>query len=253
MGLFDLTAPVFGAVDDILLSFLPAFLRLLLWGILAGWLTMLVYRKISNQEKIGVLKAEQKKLQRSITQFDGEFEHLLPVIWRTLGLGFRQLGLAIGPALLSTLPVLFLIIWAAGRFAYATQEAGDSIDFHAEPSPANLQWSPEDIASPIAKGWTVIWPDTGNLAVLKSDEISLLELPLDANVPLIHKKRWWNVLMANPLGYLPHNLETDTITFDLPEIQILNFGPGWVRGWMFSFFLSFLFSSIAFKFILKIE
>ena len=64
MGLFDIAAPVFAAVDDILLTFLPAFPRLLLWGILAGWLTMLVFRRISRQERIGILKAEQKTLQK---------------------------------------------------------------------------------------------------------------------------------------------------------------------------------------------
>jgi len=60
MGLFDLPAPLFSAFDGVLGMALPPVLRLVIWGILAGWLTMVVYRRLSNQEKIGELKAQQK-------------------------------------------------------------------------------------------------------------------------------------------------------------------------------------------------
>ena len=118
MGLFDLPTPLLGAIDQLLSPLLPAVIRLVMWGVLAGWLTMLIYRRLSNQKKIGDLRSEQKVQQKIISGFDGEFEELFPVIRHTLALGLRQLGLSLGPAVLATIPILFIIIWIAGAFGY---------------------------------------------------------------------------------------------------------------------------------------
>ena len=81
----------------------------------------------------------------------------------------------------------------------------------------------------------------------------LLVLPLEHDIPIIHKKRWWNLLIANPLGYLPESGKADVIHVDLPEAVIINSGPAWMRGWMFSFFMAFLLSSIGFKLLLRLD
>lgn len=253
MGLFDLPAPLFAAIDGVLGMALPAVLRLVFWGILAGWLTMLVYRRLSRQEKIGELKTRQKIQQKKITEFDGEFEDLMPLIRHTLALGFRQLGLALGPALLSTVPVLFLIIWVAGAFGNEAPVAGSMVHLNTEPANNNIHWSSITGVEIAEDGWQVEWPGTGQTLTLMDGSQLLLTLPMQDNIPIIHKKKWWNILMANPLGYLPDEGETNVIHIDLPEQVIIGFGPGWMHGWMFSFFLTFLLSSLAFKFLLKIE
>ncbi len=51
MGLFDIPAPLFGAIDG-LLGFLPAYARLLLWAAITGALSMLFYWLCSAQEKV---------------------------------------------------------------------------------------------------------------------------------------------------------------------------------------------------------
>lgn len=253
MGLFDLPAPLFNAVDSLLGGFLPIFIRLLLWGVLAGWLTMIVYRRLSNQEKIGLLKAEQKVQQKLIAEFDGEFEDLLPLIRKTLGTGFRQLGLALGPALLATIPVLFLVVWVAGQFGHGSPQAGDTVTITARPQAGAIEWQPTDAASKTETGWSVQWPSPETSVTMNSGGQELLSIPLQDNIPVIHKKQWWNLLMANPIGYLPDELETDVIEIGLPRQLALPFGPDWLRGWMFSFFFSFLLSSVTFKIILKID
>ena len=60
MGLLDLPAPILGTIDGILAVALSPWLRLVIWGVLAGWLTMIVYRFFSDQEKIGTLKNTAK-------------------------------------------------------------------------------------------------------------------------------------------------------------------------------------------------
>lgn len=253
MGLFDLPAPLFDAIDSALGLALPPLLRLLLWGVFAGWLTMLLYRRLSNQEKITQLKEEQKVQQKLIAEFDGDFGELMPLIRKTLGTGFRQLGLAIGPALLSTVPVLFVVIWVAGTFAYELPEPGVEIAITAEPDRGMLDWRPDNTVRATEDGWLVKWPAPGNRLELLGGGEELLTLPLESPIPVIHDKRWWNVLMANPLGYLPDGLGVQAVHIGLPERNYLGFGPDWMRGWMFSFFLLFLLSSLAFKFLLRIS
>jgi len=253
MGLFDAPAPLFTAIDGVLAMALSPVLRLVFWGILAGWLTMVVYRRLSNQEKIGELKLQQKVQQKEIAEFDGEFEELMPLIRHTLVLGFKQLGLALGPALLSTLPVLFLIVWVAGAFGNEAPATGSMVHLTAVPSNDDIHWSSSSGVETVEDGWRVSWPENGQPITLTDGRQALLILPLEDNIPIIHKKKWWNLLMANPIGYLPDDSKTDAIHIELPEQVIIGFGPGWMQGWMFSFFLTFLLSSLGFKFLLRID
>lgn len=258
MGLFDLPAPIFGAIDGVLALAFTAVLRLLSWGILAGWISMLAYRRLSNQEKITELKTQQKKQQKGIAEFDGEFAELMPLIGHTLALGFTQLRYALGPALLATVPVLFIVIWVAGQFGHETPAAGSEVFFSTEPESSDIYWSSASenkFAEPriTADGWVINWPAEGQSLSMKDGQQTLLVLPLEHNIPIIHKKRWWNLLMANPLGYLPENGKTDVIHIMLPETVFIETGPDWMRGWMFIFFISLLLSSIGFKLLLRID
>ena len=256
MGLFDLPAPFFSFIDQLLGGFLPAVVRVVLWGVLAGWLTMVVYRRLSRQDKIQVLKAEQKKQQKIISDFDGEFEELFPVIRHTLGLGMRQLGLSLGPALLATIPILFLVVWVAGQFGYDQPVTGSAVNIDINPQEQEISgfnWNPAGLARKTETGWELSWPSPEQAVALTHEGYTLLELPAEHTIPVIHKHRWWNWLMANPIGYLPDDAVPESIDIGLPEQQFLIFGPAWLRGWMFSFFFSFLLSSIGFKLALKID
>jgi hypothetical protein len=256
MGLLDLPGPLFGLIDQLLAGFLPGLVRLIAWGILAGWLTMVVYRRLSNQERIQVLKGQQREQQRLIADFDGEIGELFPLIRHALGLGMRQLGLSIGPALLATIPVLFLIVWVAGAFGYEQPERGAPVALKAvggNGAAATLEWQPATAVSPSGEGWVVEWPATGSSVRLASNGTTLVEFPTMKPIPVIHKKQWWNLLMANPIGYLPDDAPIEAVEIGLPPQRFLPFGPGWLQGWMFSFFTSFLLASIAFKLLLKID
>ena len=253
MGLLDLPAPLFGIIDGALAMAMPPVLRLVIWGILAGWLTMIVYRVFSDQEKIGTLKALQKKEQKNIAEFDGEFTELLPLIRHTLALGIRQLGLALGPALIATVPVLFIIIWVAGEYGHVSPAAGGEVSINIEPASSDIQWSSAADVTLTEGGWVVNWPSQGQTLTMMEGSQPLLALPMAHDIPVIHKKRWWNLLMANPLGYLPKDGETEVVHLGLPEAVIIKSGPAWMRGWMFSFFVSFLLSSFGFKFLLRLN
>lgn len=253
MGLFDLPAPLFSAIDSLFAVAMPPVLRLVIWGVFAGWLSMLLYRLFSDQQKIGELKAQNKGQQKLIAEFDGKFVQLMPLIRHALALGFRQLGLALGPALLATIPVLFIIIWVSGEFGYTTPAAGNEVFLSAEPVTGNIHWSASSEVRATEDGWIINWPSDGHSLTMSDDQQALLTLPLAHDVPVIHKKRWWNFLMANPLGYLPKRGNTDVIHIHLPEAVMIGSGPGWMRGWLFSFFMSFFLSSVGFKLLLRLD
>ncbi len=186
------------------------------------------------------------------------FRDLLPLIRHTLALGFRQLGHAVGPALLATVPVLFIVIWVAGEFGHVIPPAGSEVFLRIEPANTQIHWSSATQARVQDGGWLISWPGPGQSLTLtegtmRAGGLPLLVLPLEHAVPVIHKKKWWNALMANPLGYLPEDGNTDVIHIDLPEIVIIDAGPAWMRGWMFSFFLAFLLSSLGFKRLLRLD
>jgi hypothetical protein len=78
-------------------------------GLVAGALSMVVYSRLSPQAKIVELKGQLGELQREISAYDGDFAGALTLTRQNLRLAFRRLGLALGPALASGVPVLAAI------------------------------------------------------------------------------------------------------------------------------------------------
>jgi hypothetical protein len=72
-------------------------------------------------------------------------------------------------------------------------------------------------------------------------------------VPTIHKRQWWNVLVGNPLGYLPDSSRLESIELGLPQKEYLTVGPAWVRAWYVVFLGVVLAVSLAIKFAARIE
>ena len=253
MGFFDLPAPLLALIDGVLAHVLPDVIRLIFWGIVCGWLTMIFYKKISRQEAISALKKQQKVQQQAIAEFDGDFDELMPLIRKTLSLGFRQLGLSLGPAILATIPILFIVVWVATVFIYKAPEPGDVVRVTAEPLIGHVQPIPGNTQSHLDNGWNIIWPDEGDSISIADGGETILELSSNELHGVIHKKRWWNWLMANPAGYIAPESATDVVTVELPQHQYIGFGPDWMRGSLAVFFTAFLVASLGFKFILRID
>ena len=131
--------------------------------------------------------------------------------------------------------------------------AGSEVLLSVEPATTEIYWSSPNEVKQGENGWVVEWPDAQGTLTMRDDRQVLLILPLDDEIPIIHKKRWWNIFVANPLGYLPQEGQADVIHIGLPEMQMVGIGPDWMRGWIFSFFISVLLSSIGFKLLLRID
>jgi hypothetical protein len=256
MGFFDLANPLLDLIDSCLAVFSDATGRLVFWAILGSFVSMFLYRLTSRQEELAALKPQMKQAQKALATFDGELEEILPLVWRSLRLSLRQLGLALGPAVLASFPMIFLLLWISNRYDLVPPNPGATITVSIEAADSSeLLWLPDAGAKHIEQDlWQVTWPNAGEvLQLMVQGNTRVLELPTNELSPVVHKQQWWNALLGNPAGYLDDDQPVEAVFMELPTQTYLPFGPSWVRGWEF-LFIGLLFSfSIAIKLIFKIH
>lgn len=245
MGIFDLPAPLFAWVDQVMSGFASPTLRLVFWGLVSAALSMGLYWLLSPQDKLTDIKIRALAARRDLNAFDGEFSDAWPLMRSMLGLSFRQLAMTTLPAILASLPALAVIVWLSTAYGYSLPTSEDTF---------GVQTTPNMEASATIQPATDALPEhPSRLVVTDAGGEVLSDIPLAAAVPTIHKKQWWNALFGNPLGYLPKESEIEAITFSLPEKQYLNFGPDWLRPWYVLFFTVLVLGSLAIKMIGRIE
>jgi hypothetical protein len=254
MGVFDLTAPLLSWIDTTVLGVLPAWLRVLLWSAVAAALVMAVYALVSPQERLGRLAREARKARAAVTAYDGEFEGLAPLALRSLRLSLAHLGAAFGPAVLAGLPFLFILVWLSNTFGHDLPAPGALLAVEVAPEQAVLSARNAPL-EPAGRGrFTLTWPQPDqHLALLDGSGRVLAELPFEEPVTVLHKRRWWNLLIANPAGYLPEAAALDSVSFAMPRQQFLGFGPAWLRGWEFAFLAPMTVFSLLIKFAFRIR
>lgn len=238
MGVFDLPAPLFAWLDAQAAALPPA-LRLAAWGVLAGLVSMGLYRLLSNQPRIRAGKQEVRQAQQALDAHDGELADAWPLLRRLLGLALVQVGRVTGPSLLASLPLLALLAWLSTAYGHLYPAPGVPPAIHAEPPHLHVEW-----VDGRGKGQPDMPP---RLAVRDPGSSVVSDVPLHSPVTVIHKRQWWNLLIGNPLGYLPGDAPVERIQVELPRKTYLPVGPQWVRGWEFGFFLPLVVASLALK------
>jgi hypothetical protein len=244
MALFDVAAPLLDRIDALAALGLPSWLRLILWGATAAVVSMLAYRWLSPQESIRRGKEHLRKAQEKLNRFDGEFAGAWHLMREMLASAFRQVGRVGLPAVAASLPLLFLLNWVSTTYGYDFPPAGEALLVRTEPDGFKARWVAPDLTAEQA-GYPLI-------VVSDQNDRKVIEAPVAAPIPVIHKRQWWNVFFGNPLGYLPQEGPVDRIQAPLPRQQHLPFGPGWLRGWEFVFFASLVLVSVGLKTTLKI-
>jgi hypothetical protein len=254
MGLFDLPAPILAAIDGWLVPLLAALPRLAFWAAAGAAVSMGLYRLMAPQAALARLKGEAGAARAALLGYDGDFAGLGPVIARSLSLSARHLALVLGPALAASLPLVCLLAWVSNTYGHAMPALGAVVVVEAVPEGAALAWSPADAAEPSRRGWRLTWPAVGApVSALDAGGLALMEVPLAAPIPVVHKRRWWNALIGNPAGYLPSEAAVEAIRLALPEPRYLAFGPPWARSWEVPFFTVLLACSLAIKLVFRIH
>jgi hypothetical protein len=256
MGLFDLPAPLLAWLDSAVLGALPVAGRLAVWGALAGVLSMLVYWRLSAQERLAQLKAETAAARGALAGYDGELAGLWPLIGHSLRVSGRQIGHAAWPAVLASLPVLCVLAWLSGTYGYRMPEAGAVVTARVAPAAAPVQWQPPGPAATGSGTWRLSWPaEPGGLRLVEASETAapVVALPLAAPIPVVSPWRWWNLLFGNPAGYIPAGAPVTEVAFDLQPRAFFGFGPTWVRGAEAVFLVCVVIASLVVKFVWRIH
>lgn len=248
MGVFDLASPILSWVDGGLDNVLPPAGRLVAWAVAGSVVSMVLYIQLSPQRRIASLKTETTAVRAIISRYDGDFAGLWPLIGRSLGMSLGQMGLMLGPALVASLPILFLVVWLSNTYGYNPPQPDAPVQVTIEPRGAALRFSPEIAVPTASNAWVLRWPAPGESITLLDEAGEVLTvLPSAAPVPVVHKRHWWNLLVGNPGGYLPQATAVETVSIDLPKADYLGLGPKWVRSWEVPFFVVMIVASIGIK------
>ena len=255
VGLFDIANPLWELLDAGLWSVLPPGGRVILWGGLAGALSMGLYWLFSSQQKIAGLKSLAKAARQQVLRYDGDFDGLLPLVRNSLSYSLRYLIAVFLPALGASLPLLCLLAWLSTSYGYRFPEPGTELKICTEPASVSLYGLGKTLGDTEDPGCRKLdWPVRGEPMSLQAPAgRPLAILPLPAAIPVVHKKQWWNLLLANPAGYLDADSPVSALHLELPRQELFSAGPGWLRTWEAPFFLSLILISLLLKWLLRIH
>jgi hypothetical protein len=238
-GLFDLLTPLFAWLDAQLAQVLPTLARIALWAVLGSLVSIAIYRLTLRRQRLAELKSRLRSARREVLDYDGELAGFTPLVTAFLRLNLAHVRLTALPALLASLPLLCFIVWLDNSHGYALPKAGEPVRLSLAPADVPVDWSPASAATRAEGAWIVTWPTGAQSHALRAGDRSvLLELPLAAPVPRIHKRSWWNYLFGNPLGYLPAEAAVEQIEIALPPKRLIAALPSWLGGWEATFFVT---------------
>ncbi len=176
-GFFDLPAPLFDAIDRTLALALPDVARVLVYAVIAAWLSMWLYARVSPQRRLHAVRRALRRSQRRMLDDDIEFSELMRRSRHSLCLGGRQVWMILGPSLLVALPLLFLLCWMSNRFDARLPPTGTAISVCTTPSTAIIDVVPAQNAADAQGCRSVMWPSPKQPIVLSDTRHTLLQLP----------------------------------------------------------------------------
>lgn len=252
MGLFDLLNPLFTGIDTYCLSWLPAWARVALYGLGSGIATMLLYARFSNQDALTEGKQVSKAALSRLRKLDPEAELavVLATMRKAVAAPLKQAKTAAIPALWASLPLVFVLVWLDNTYSYQAPEAGSLIQARTDPFVALQEGS--GIQRSADQTYAITWPDAGRIELKDLAGDLILSLPASTRAPLIHKRRWWNILVGNPAGYLDENASISSIALTMPPRELFDLGPPWLRSWVIIYFTTLMATAVAVKVKFKI-
>jgi hypothetical protein len=253
LGLFDLPGPLLTFWDQSISGFTPAWARILLLSLVSSGLSMGLYAWVSPQKKLKSVSQNARQARNALIGYDGEFDGLIPLVKQALGHSFKHLSLIVFPALLASLPLLCILVWLSNHFDTVPPSAGETVclEIHPANRAKHLNFSIPIVLQEDQP--CLSWPDKNLIVIRDAEGRLLVKLDVNFSTGMVHKKVWWNLLNANPAGYLPDDMPVEMIIVDLKPLEVLSLGSDWMRGWPFVFLVPLLIFSIVIKIIFRIE
>lgn len=116
MGLLDLPASFLSWADGGLALMLPATARVLVWGVIAGIVSLGLYWLLSPQKRIAGIVAEEQVYKARLRDETVDVEDGRAAAGALLGLALKRMGLVIPPVAIAALPVVGLMAWLQAHY-----------------------------------------------------------------------------------------------------------------------------------------
>jgi hypothetical protein len=251
----NIAFPALNAIDSWLALLLPDLVRVLLWGALSGAAAMLLYAWVSDQKTLAALKQRARAMRRSLLDPALDRESYMRLTRENLSVSFRLLGKSFGPAIVSSVPVLIVMLWLAFAQSYARPAVGTSIPVNfLPPSTAAVKVGPPALLHRTSDGVRfTIAPEPQPVDISDATGNIYDGVPDDPPFPVIHKRQWWNILIGNEAGYLAPSATIDEVHFDFPVKRLVAEVPQWMATWELPYFAALILVAVALKVGFKIE
>src|SRR4051812_11229176 len=144
---------------------IPLAVRLMLYGLIVGTLAMLIYWRLSSQQRIRKLReqiSEAMRAQRAYTGTDPM--HILKLSKQAIAPALKQVLLVLGPTLVGVLPVVLIMHWLQSTYGCRLPDAGEaiavSIDGGSGSNRPTVSWSPTSVLKEFAPDGRhiIFWP-----------------------------------------------------------------------------------------------
>lgn len=232
-GLLDLATPALQWLDDFLALGLPPSFRIALYGVGCGALGMWIYRARIDHAALAQNKVLSRQARVRLGRHDGSFAQLLVIARDALHLSLHRLRLVFLASCIAAIPMLFVLPWLSNSFESRAPSAGEALRacWHnaTEPPRCGTVSAPLQAASLASIGVDASW----------------LPSPAPPSTGVLHGKRWWNFLIANPSGYLSAAAGDGVLTVALPKPKLIGVALSWAHNWALWFFLPLLLVSAA--------
>ncbi len=226
---------------------------ILFWALVLSVVSMLIYKLTSPQERLRVLKQEQKEIQELMKDEEVMEEQAVSLAGKLLKVSFRRVCLTFFPAIMSGVPILLMWGFLSYNFDRATPQGGDIISMNISPTVEGVYVNNQFLASDKEGDIAFNWPSEGNLRMGDRHGREIFDVNRSKPEYFINKWQWWNAIIPSPYGYISKNADVDMIWINLPMREYFSFGPWWLRSWFVIFVLGMITFSFLIKFAFKIE
>ena len=245
--------PLVDSVDGWLAVLFPLTVRIAFWGLVSGAAALALYAVTSPQQSIARLKLETKSLRGRMLDVSLDPSEFGMMARRNLTASLSLLVLVIGPALLSTIPVLLAASWLDVRQGFVLPKEDGAIELSLSD---DFSLSLVSVNGQIVGDGSVAWlPSSPEETVSISVDESLIYsgAPAIVATPVLYKAAWWNLLIASEVGYLSEDSPVEEIYISVEPKRLFEWGPSWFAGWEALFFISVFVSALSIKIAFKIE
>ncbi len=233
LGLFDIANPILLPLDDALAKFLPPVARVVVVAALLTWFGMWLYRISSGQKHLRALKRLARRGDRGLHDPNIEFNELLRRARRSIGLQMAILARVFVPSVLGMVPLLFGMSAVSSRYSHSLPDVETPRTWCVQPETAATRIRLNDKVMPTACVELPWEPGFG--ARVQFDDVEVTHDLGKGASNILHQRLWWNLLIGNPGGYLPDSAGMTSLSVKHPDRQLVGFGPGWIRHWLFWF------------------